>query len=80
MSDDSKNLRVRLLGASGRDAGCEAGFEMVELYVEAVVRGDDAQHQFPEIAVHMAGCAACREDIEGIIAALRRPSSLDPPR
>ena len=80
MSDDPRDLRNRLLGASGRDEGCAAGFEIVEQYVEAVVRGGDAEHQFPEIVVHMAGCADCREDIEGMIAALRRLSSFDQPR
>ena len=80
MSDHSRDLRNQLLGASGRDEGCAAGFEVVDQYVEAVVRGGDAERQFPEIVVHMAGCAACREDIEGIIAAFRRQSSFDQPR
>lgn len=75
----SEDLRNRLLGGGPRDSGCDAGFEVVELYVEAVLRGDDANRLFPEIVAHMAGCAACREDIEGMIAALRRETSSDEP-
>lgn len=69
MSDD---LHERLLGSASRDAGCETCFELADRYAEALVRGDDVSKLFPEIVAHLAGCAACREDTEGVIAALRR--------
>lgn len=72
MNDDLKN---RLLGRP-LDQGCEAGMAVVDLFVEAVLRGDDVERMFPEMVAHMAGCAACREDIEGLIEALR---SVTPP-
>ena len=68
MNEDLKN---RLLGGGPLDPGCDAGMTVVDQYVEAVLRGDDAEALFPGLVAHMAGCAACREDIEGIIAALR---------
>jgi hypothetical protein len=73
----NEDLRNRLLGRGASDAGCEAGFDVVEQFVEAVVRGDDVQRLFPGIIAHMAGCAACREDIEGLIAALRAEAAPD---
>ena len=77
MNEDLKN---RLLGRGQRDEGCEAGFAIVEQYVEAVLRGDDGERLFPGIVAHMAGCAACREDIEGLIAALRSVPTPDEPK
>ena len=68
MNDD---LKDRLLGRGPLDQGCEAGMAIVDMFVEAVLRGDDADRMFPEMAAHMSGCAACREDIEGLIEALR---------
>ena len=68
MNEDLKN---RLLGKGSLDPGCEAGMAVVDRYVEAVLRGDDSERLFPGMAAHMAGCIACREDIEGLIEALR---------
>lgn len=69
-----QGLRDRLLGSGSRDPGCDHGFEVLDQYAEAVVRGADAARLFPEVIAHLAGCAACREDTEGLIAALRLPS------
>lgn len=73
MNDD---LRSRLLGSSHRDAGCDAGFEVLDQFAEAVIRGDDVARLFPEVVAHLLGCVACKEDTEGLIASLR---SLLPP-
>lgn len=73
MNDD---LRDRLLGSGFRDPGCEACFEVLDQYAEALVQGGDAARRFPEVVAHLADCDACREDAEGLIAALR----LEPPR
>jgi hypothetical protein len=61
----------RLLGRSEGDCGCEAAFEQFERYCDAVLSGRDAAREFPEIETHIANCAACREDTEGLLAALR---------
>jgi hypothetical protein len=67
----NEDLKDQLLGRGPLDEGCDAGMTVVDQYVEAVLRGEDAEALFPGLVAHMAGCAACREDIEGIIAALR---------
>ena len=59
-----------LLGRSGRDPGCEAAFEQLDRYCEAVLRGADAASEFPDVALHLRNCAACREDTEGLLAVL----------
>jgi hypothetical protein len=74
MSDPLVN---RLLGGGDRDPGCDACFEILDQYAEAVLSRPDADRLFPEVVAHLAGCAACREDTEGLIAALRAGA---PPR
>ena len=64
-------LLNRLLGSGGRDPGCDACFEVLDQYVEAVLQGQDVEDLFPQVVAHIADCPACREDTEGLIAALR---------
>ena len=76
----SDGLVNRLLGGGERDPGCEACFEVLDAYAEAVLRGADADHLFPEVVAHLAGCAACREDADGLLSALRAGEPPQEPR
>ena len=76
----NEELRNRLLGGGAHDPGCEACFELLDQYAEAMLRMDDVGRLYPEVVAHLAGCAACREDTEGLLAALRREASPDTPR
>jgi len=69
MSDE--RLR-RLLGNARRDLGCEAGFAVMDRYVEALRQGENVLQAFPELVAHLENCSACREDVEGLLAALRQ--------
>ena len=71
----SSNPFERLLRTDARDPGCEACFELLDQYVDAVLRGEDAEARFPSVIAHMRQCNACREDTEGLIAALRKHNS-----
>jgi hypothetical protein len=62
----------RLLGRAERDPGCEAAFEQFDRYCDAVLSGRDAAREFPDVVTHIANCPACREDAEGLLAALKR--------
>lgn len=77
MNDD---LRRRLLGSASRDPGCDVCFEVFDQFVEAAIRGDDVRRLFPEVVAHLEGCADCREDAEGLIAALRHETPPGEPR
>jgi hypothetical protein len=68
MSDQALH---RLLGGNGRDPGCEAAFEQLDAYCEAVRRGEHVSHRYGEFITHIRNCAACREDTEGLLAAMR---------
>jgi len=62
----------RLLGNARRDRGCDAGFAVMDQYVEALQRGGDVDRMFPELVAHLENCPACREDVDGLLAALRQ--------
>jgi hypothetical protein len=69
MSDE--RLR-KWLGNARRDLGCEGGFAVVDRYAEALLRGENVEQVFPEVVAHLENCIACREDVEGLLAALRQ--------
>jgi len=69
----------RLVGGEARDPGCEACFELLDQYADALLRGEDAAARFPGVVAHIENCDACREDTEGLLAALRDPPVAEPP-
>jgi hypothetical protein len=54
-----------------RDVGCDQAMEMLHVYVELVVAGDQAEQRYPGIAAHLRACGPCGEDFEGLLAAVR---------
>jgi len=62
--------RERLLGEPGPDPGCEAAFEELDRYCEAVRAGESVAGRFEAFLRHLGNCDACREDTEGLLAAL----------
>jgi anti-sigma factor ChrR (cupin superfamily) len=65
-----QTIVTELLGSTEPDAGCDAGFELLDEYADLVAAGRDADAAFPQVAAHLRVCDACREDTEGIIAAI----------
>jgi hypothetical protein len=60
-----------LLRANPADPGCQAGFEVLDQYIELELAGEDAAAQFPGVAVHLRSCPECRLDHDGILDAAR---------
>jgi hypothetical protein len=68
MTDDRLD---QLLGTTGRDPGCDAGLDYIDVYCEIVARGDPVPEQFADYLMHLGNCRACREDTDSLLAALR---------
>lgn len=69
MPDDRKapgRLLGRLLGSSAPDIGCERCFELLDVYVEAELAGEDAERQAPGMRAHLDGCPACAEEYDSL--------------
>jgi hypothetical protein len=61
-------LLNRLLGPGEPEVTCEQCFELLDEYVELEVRGDDVEERLPGMRAHLAGCPACHEDHESLLA------------
>ncbi len=67
----------KLLGRAGDDPGCDAAGELMDSFCELVARGEPISDRYAEFLAHMSNCTACREDMEGLLAALRHEGELD---
>ena len=61
----------RLLGPNGPEVGCDECFEQLDQYVDLELAGDDADAASPGLRAHLAGCPACREEHESLLALVR---------
>ena len=60
------DLLARLLGPEGHEIGCDECFELLDIYVDAELCGEDADAQIPGMREHLQGCPACREEHESL--------------
>jgi hypothetical protein len=67
-----------LLRARDGDAGCTAGEEILDAYVELEVAGEDAARVFPGTAIHLQSCPGCQADHDGLLEAARRFGHVTP--
>ena len=67
-----------LLRAEDGDAGCTAGAEILDAYVELELSGEDAARVYPGTAIHLQSCPGCRDDHDGLLEAARRFGDIRP--
>jgi hypothetical protein len=58
----------RLLGPAERELSCDECFEHLDRYVELELAGADADAGVPGLRAHLAGCPACREEHDSLLA------------
>jgi len=68
----SQQLLHRVLGPTGRDAGCERTLEVLDEYVEHELGGRSAAAPYPDVATHLAACPDCRQDRGALAELVRR--------
>jgi anti-sigma factor RsiW len=71
MSDSQKphnQLLRKLLGPAGPELTCEQCFGLLDVYVEAELRGEDADVMVPAMRSHLEGCPACAEEHQSLRA------------
>lgn len=76
--NDRRRQLDDLLRADRGDAGCAAGEEILDAYVELELAGEDAARVFPGTATHLLSCPGCKADHEGLLEAARRFGDLAP--
>jgi hypothetical protein len=60
-----------LLRAKEGDAGCTAGEEILDAFVELELAGEDPARAFPGTAIHLQSCPGCEADHDGLLEAAR---------
>jgi predicted anti-sigma-YlaC factor YlaD len=67
-----------LLRADDGDAGCTAGEEILDMYVQLELVGEDPARVYRGTAIHLRSCRACRADHDGLLEAARRFGGAEP--
>jgi hypothetical protein len=67
---DPERLLARLLGPEGPELTCEQCFEQLDRYVELELEltAQQADERVPGMRAHLAGCPACDEDHDSLLA------------
>jgi hypothetical protein len=66
-----RNALEDFLATNQIDSGCARALELLDVYADRIAAGEDPEERFPDIAVHLAGCQPCAEDLKGLLAAIR---------
>ena len=61
-----------LLRVEDGDAGCTAGEDILDAYIELELAGEDPARVFPGTAIHLKSCPGCQADHAGLLEAARR--------
>lgn len=67
-----------LLRAKDGDAGCNAGEDILDVYVKLELAGEDPTRVYPGTAIHLQSCPGCRADHDGLLEAARRFADIKP--
>jgi hypothetical protein len=65
---DPTTILRGLLGPAGPEVGCNTCFEELDRFVELELAGEDAEAAIPGLCAHLAGCPACLEEHESLLA------------
>jgi hypothetical protein len=62
---------ARFLDTDPRDVGCDEAMELLHVYADLVADDPEAAaERLPGVAVHLAACGPCRDDLVGLLAAV----------
>ena len=64
----TERIVARVLGPAGPEVTCDVCFEELDRYVDLELAGADADAAIPGLRAHLAGCPACAEEHESLLA------------
>lgn len=62
---------VRLIGPADAEPGCDECFDQLDAYVEIELTSVSADITMPAMRPHFAGCSACCDDHDSLLALVR---------
>ena len=57
---------AQLIGTDAPELGCDECFDLVDVYVDTELAGEDADAAIPGMREHLAGCPACAEEYQSL--------------
>jgi hypothetical protein len=63
-----QNPLTRFLATDPADVGCAETLALLDVYVDLLLDGEDAEGRYPGIVAHLRDCAPCAEDFAGLLA------------
>lgn len=62
----------QFLRTDPQDIGCGQAMEMLDIYVDAVIKqgAEAAQRRYPGVTTHLRACGPCGDDYAGLLAAV----------
>ena len=76
MKDTGRMLK-KLLGmvekTNEQELDCAEVFEVLDIYAEAMVRGEDTSAMLPKVKHHIEMCRDCFEEYEALVRILESP-------
>lgn len=70
-ANEGRDGLLRFLQTDERDVGCQKTMELLHVYVELVVAGEDPERTYPGVTEHLRNCGPCIDDFDGLLAAVR---------
>jgi hypothetical protein len=66
-----REILDRLLSTDPTDSGCDVAMDLLHVYAELRLADPAAARAaYPAVAVHLAQCGPCAEDLNGLLAAV----------
>jgi hypothetical protein len=69
-TSEPQHVLGRLLGPAEPELTCEECFDRLDVHVEALLAGADADARVPGMRAHLQGCPACAEEHESLLRLL----------
>jgi anti-sigma factor RsiW len=57
---------AKLIGPADDELGCDECFDLVDVYVDTELAGEDADAAIPGMREHLAACPACAEEYQSL--------------
>lgn len=57
---------AQLIGPGYAELGCDECFDLVDVYVDTELSGEDADVAIPGMREHLLGCPACAEEYQSL--------------
>ncbi len=71
-----QQLLKHLAKTEAQEATCDEVFEVLDIYTEAVARGEDPEQLLPLVKKHIQFCRCCREEYEVLLSILEADQQL----